>query len=105
MTFGERIKEYRKNIGFTQSKLAERLGISEQSVSKWETGVTMPDITMLVPLSSVLGVSVDSLLGVATNADEEINAAYKEVNERWKDGYNDQSKDRRQCDRALDYYN
>lgn len=83
MTFGERIKEYRKNRGFTQSELAERLGISEQSVSKWETGITMPDVSILVPLSSLLGVSVDSLLGVKSNCDDEINAAYKELSERW----------------------
>lgn len=104
MTIGERIKEYRKNICMTQKDLAERLGITDQAVSKWETGLTMPDITMLVPLTTALGVSLDSLLGAETGANDEINKAWAELHEKWKDGYSDQSKDRRRCDRDLDYY-
>ena len=44
---GERIAKLRKNSGFTQEVLANTLGVSPQTVSKWETGTTMPDILLL----------------------------------------------------------
>lgn len=47
----------------TQEQLAEKLGISPQAVSKWETSETYPDGALLVPLSNVLGVSLDQLFG------------------------------------------
>jgi len=59
------IAKLRRLNGMTQQELGEKLGVSFQTVSKWETQVTMPDITMLPELSAVFGVSVDALLGVA----------------------------------------
>ena len=61
MDIGNKIKLLRQKIGATQEQLGERLGISPQSISKWETGVTMPDITLLPILSSELGVTIDEL--------------------------------------------
>ena len=61
-TLGKRIAQYRKEQGLTQENLAERLGISSQAVSKWETDQTCPDILLLPQLSKLLGVSVDLLL-------------------------------------------
>ncbi|MBO4929780.1 MAG: helix-turn-helix transcriptional regulator [Clostridia bacterium] len=61
-TLGKRIAQYRKEQGLTQENLAERLGISSQAVSKWETDQTCPDILLLPQLSKLLGVSVDTLL-------------------------------------------
>lgn len=61
-TLGKRISQYRKEQGLTQENLAERLGISSQAVSKWETDQTCPDILLLPQLSKLLGVSVDTLL-------------------------------------------
>ena len=61
---GERITYLRKRKKMTQAQLAEQLGISAQAVSKWESGLSCPDIMTLVPLSQVLGVSTDELLGV-----------------------------------------
>lgn len=60
---GGNIARYRKENKLTQEELANRLGITYQAVSKWETEQTMPDITLLPALSSILGVSVDKLLG------------------------------------------
>lgn len=61
MDIGNKIKQLRFKAGMTQEQLAGELGISAQSVSKWETGVTMPDITLLPLLAGELGVSIDEL--------------------------------------------
>ena len=61
MDIGNKIKLLRHKIGATQEQLGEKLGVSAQSISKWETGVTMPDITLLPILSSELGVTIDEL--------------------------------------------
>ena len=68
---GKRIKEYRKKKDITQEKLAEYLNISSQAVSKWETGVAIPDISMLIPLSRLLNVSTDELLGIESDEKDE----------------------------------
>lgn len=60
--FGKFILEIRKEKGLTQKELADRLYVSDKTVSKWECGKGMPDITMLVPLAEQLGVSVAELL-------------------------------------------
>lgn len=59
-----KIAELRKNKGIGQQDLAEVLGVSFQSVSKWETGTTMPDITLLPNIAEYFNVSVDELLGL-----------------------------------------
>lgn len=60
--FGEFISELRKEKGITQKELASRLYISDKAVSKWETGHSVPDITLLTPLAELLGVTVTELL-------------------------------------------
>lgn len=59
-----KIAELRKEKGIGQQDLADVLGVSFQSVSKWETGVTMPDITLLPNIAEYFNVSVDELLGL-----------------------------------------
>jgi len=61
MDIGAKIRQLRFKAGLTQEQLAGELGISAQSVSKWETGITMPDITLLPLLAGELGVSIDEL--------------------------------------------
>ncbi len=61
MEIGSKIKQLRGKAGLTQEQLAGKLGISAQSVSKWETGVTMPDVALLPLLAGELGVSIDEL--------------------------------------------
>ena len=59
---GKVIAKRRKEKGMTQGELAERLSVSNKTISKWETGVGLPDISILVDLASVLDISVDDLL-------------------------------------------
>ena len=66
ISIGENIKTMRRKCGFTQEELAARLMVTPQAVSKWENGNGMPDITQLVPLSKILGITTDSLLGVVS---------------------------------------
>ena len=84
---GQRIKELRKQNDLTQEKLADFLGVTYQSVSKWETGITMPDLGMIVPLARLLHVSTDELLGMkSAETDcrmEELEASYKKT---WETG-------------------
>lgn len=61
MDIGNKIKFLRRKAGLTQEQLGERLHLSAQSVSKWETGTAMPDITLLPLLSREFGVSIDDL--------------------------------------------
>ena len=71
MTLGQKIKFYRKEMGFTQGELAEIIGVSVQAVSKWETDSGMPDISQIVPLAKALNISTDTLLGL--NKDSELS--------------------------------
>lgn len=59
---GQFIKAIRKERGLTQRELAERLNISEKTVSKWETGNGLPEVGLMLPLSKELGISVNELL-------------------------------------------
>ena len=52
----------RKQRGLTQAELAERIGVTDKAVSRWERGKGFPDITLLPPLAQVLGTSVTELL-------------------------------------------
>lgn len=61
-TLGTRITQKRKNLGFTQEELAEKLGVSAQAVSKWENDLSCPDITLLPTLAKVLDTTIDELL-------------------------------------------
>lgn len=61
-SFSERLKKYRKEKDFTQQDLADKLGVSNKTVSRWESEGGYPDVSMLSPLAHVLGVTVDDLL-------------------------------------------
>ena len=74
-TLGKRISAGRKQLGMTQDKLAEALGVTAQAVSKWENDQSCPDITMLPKLASLFGTSVDALLGVATTEPKTVHEA------------------------------
>lgn len=78
-TMGQIIRRLRKERNLTQEELAEQLNITYQAVSRWENDTGMPDISQIVPLASVFGVTTDVLFNIAgTNATEE---AYRIVNE------------------------
>lgn len=61
MKIGEKIKTLRKARSISQDSLANALGVTFQAVSKWETGITAPDVSLLPPLASFFGVSIDEL--------------------------------------------
>lgn len=63
-TLGTRIAAHRKNLGMTQDKLAEQLGVTAQAVSKWEHDLSCPDVTMLPRLAEIFGTTTDALLGM-----------------------------------------
>ena len=63
---GAIIKQLREEKGMTQAELAEKLSVSDKAVSRWETGRGYPDITLIEPLASALGVSVSELLAGAS---------------------------------------
>ena len=61
-TTGQFIKNMRKECGLTQREVAEKLNISEKTVSKWETGKGLPDVGLMLPLCKILKISVNELL-------------------------------------------
>lgn len=69
---GKTIKQLRKEHNLTQEKLAEKLNVSAQAVSKWENGSNMPDITLLVDIADCFNITVDELLK-GVKASSEIN--------------------------------
>lgn len=64
MTMGQRIGEQRKKLGISQEALGEKLDVSRQAVSKWESDGAVPDVDKLITMSKLFGVSVGWLLGV-----------------------------------------
>lgn len=67
MEIGKNIYRLRKDRRLTQEQLAKALGVSTPAVSKWETGGTCPDITLLAPLARILKTSIDELLSYSSN--------------------------------------
>ena len=69
------IKTLRERAGLTQRDLAERIGVTDKAVSKWETGRGLPDATLLCPLAEALGVAVFELLSgeLVSNANRAAN--------------------------------
>jgi len=87
MTIGERIKQLRKKNGLTQEKLADYLCVSYQAVSKWECGLSSPDLALIVPLAKLLNVTTDELLGATTkNQDTRYEELEKHYIETFQNG-------------------
>ena len=61
MTLGEKIKEQRKKLGYTQEALAERMDVSRQAVAKWEKNLSAPTAEKLIALSNLFGTSLDDM--------------------------------------------
>ena len=68
MTLSEKLQNLRKAAGLSQEQLAERLNVTRQAVSKWETGEGKPDIDNLLPLAKLLHTTVDYLLDDTADA-------------------------------------
>ena len=80
LNIGEIIKRLRRERDLTQEEVAAHLGVSFQSVSKWERGEGYPDITMLPALANYFGITLDELLGMS---EPEKQAQYEEINRVW----------------------
>ncbi len=65
MSIGKNISKYRKAKGLTQEELGTKLGVSNQSVSKWESEVSMPDVMLLPEIAKALDITLDDLYGIA----------------------------------------
>ena len=63
MNIGKIISAKRKELGITQQMFAENLHVSFQAISKWENGISYPDVETLPLIASALNISIDSLLG------------------------------------------
>lgn len=78
LTIGKNLKRLRREKNITQDQLADILGVSYQSVSRWETGLCYPDIELLPTISDFFGVSVDKLIGVDKSIEQKKTEEYLE---------------------------
>lgn len=62
MSLGEKIREQRKQAGLSQEQLAEKLNVSRQAITKWETDKGIPDVANLIAISDEFGLSLDELI-------------------------------------------
>lgn len=77
---GKFIKEMRKTRNLTQEELAEKLGVNNRTVSRWENGKNMPDISLYKPLCEVLGISIEELVnGEITDKNNVSNSVEKAI--------------------------
>ncbi len=79
MILADKIIELRKKAGYSQEELAEKMGVSRQSISKWEGALSIPDLDKILLMSEIFGVSTDYLL--KDNMGDEIPAPKEEISE------------------------
>ncbi len=91
---GKFIAKRRKSVGLTQSVLAEKLGVSDRAVSKWETGKSMPDSALMLKLSSILEITVNELL-----SGEEIGM--ENYKEKYENNLKEMAKQKERADKRL----
>ena len=84
-TIGKTIKKLRKERNLTQEELAEQLNVTSKAVSKWENETGLPDISQVVPLARVFGISIDVLFGTyGTSDDEEVQKFINKIEEEYR---------------------
>lgn len=76
---GSFIADQRKDAGWTQTQLAEKLGITDKAISKWETGRSMPDLSLFRPLCNLLGITLNELFLGERIADENLKEKSNQV--------------------------
>lgn len=89
LAIGNKIKSLRKKRNLTQEQLGEHLGISFQSISKWENNIALPDITLVPKIAAILGISIDELFDYdLKEVNEKIKSICNEAYEcRWNDDF------------------
>ena len=110
-TMGQIIRRLRKERNLTQEELAEQLNVTPQAVSRWENETGMPDISQVIPLANVFGVSTDILFGKdGTDGEAEIEVFIRDIENKlsnrpmevaWLDHYRQCCED---CRRMLEIY-
>ena len=78
----DNIKTLRKKMGFTQVELAERLNVSQSTITSWENGTRRPDLDLLPMIAQIFGVSVDELLGREPVSEQKLIDAEAAIRER-----------------------
>ena len=81
MTFAEKLKSIRKQAGMSQEQLAEKLGVSRQAVTKWETDTGIPDIENIMAISALFDISIDELLSNERGAKKSADYLYESITE------------------------
>ena len=81
MTFAEKLRALRRQAGFSQEKLAEKLGVSRQAITKWETEAGLPEIENIMAVSALFGVSMDELLSNERGAEDPPGELFESVTE------------------------
>ena len=81
MSIGANITKYRKQKNLTQAELGEKIGVSNQAVSKWESGSTLPDVMLLPQIAEVLGVSLYDLYNLPDPKTSSPSASLAEIPE------------------------
>ena len=79
LNVAQNIKRLRKEAGLTQEALSEKLGVSSQSVSRWELGICYPDLELLPSIANFFGVSVDVLLNNDAESKERDEQIFQET--------------------------
>jgi transcriptional regulator with XRE-family HTH domain len=103
MTLADKIMKLRKKNGFSQDELAERLNVSRQSVSKWESGTSMPDLNKIVMLSGIFGVSTDYLLKEEIEDEEYRSKVQKAEQEEKQEDRGDSGKEKKSKEKEEKY--
>ena len=78
-SFGNFISALRERCGLSQYQLGALVGVTDKAVSKWETGRSAPDVSLLMPLAEILNVSVAEILNGEKISQEEISTASNEI--------------------------
>lgn len=93
MSFGKIVKKLRRERDMTQERLAELLSISPQAVSRWETDMAMPDISLIAPLCNLFGVTADELLGIdITRRQADVSSICGEADKYAQRGYSEEAR-------------
>lgn len=81
MTLAGKLKSIRKQAGMSQEQLAEKLGVSRQAVTKWETNSGIHDIENVMAISALFNISIDDLLSNEKAAKQSIDYLFESVTE------------------------
>ena len=79
MNFSDKLQKIRKENNITQEGLADRLNVSRQAVSKWESGLAYPDTEKLIQISKIFNVSLDELINDNVDTNKGVGGSNKKI--------------------------